>query len=259
MGKKINWHNENTPKISQVYNKGLEYALISEDDKQICPFVYCKDFLQDVVYASVNNRAIQIHKFEYNPHKDGHITTEKTKILIANANDIVFFLRLPIVLDFLHQIEECLNLEKTELICCEAIPDKYKSGVFLLQADYKWLLSPPLLSLYSLLVRIGFVHTENDSFRNTILRITVDEVKTYQKEDRRYVLKSLNGFNRILSEGVDLFSNFTIRNKPPTKEQILKKNYPKTTSVKKIHYECGLMAFSSGLTKKRYPFWHQGE
>lgn len=258
MAKKINWYNnDQVVKISQIYNNGLEYSLVSEDYRQICPFVFCKDFLQDVIYACVNHKEIKIHKFEFNPAKNGYIATDKTKILIANASDTAFFARLESVFDFLHQIEDDLGLERTEWDICKEPPSKYNSGIFLLQADSKWLLAPPLLSLYSLLIRIGFVHTKDDIYKNTILKIVLDEVKTYQREDRRYLMKNLNGLNRIFNEGVELFFNFTYRNRKPTKIEILEKNYPKKTSVKKIHYECGLMAFSCNLTKKRYPFWHQ--
>ena len=54
---KIKWL-EKPAALAQIYGSGLEYCFISKDGKQCCPFVYCKDFLQDAILAQQHGKNV---------------------------------------------------------------------------------------------------------------------------------------------------------------------------------------------------------
>ena len=146
-------------RILQIYSKGLEYALVSSDYKQCHPFVWCKDFLHDVIHATINNKWIEIYKFRFDPGKDPLPCMDKIRLLLTNSKDRKFAEKIPAVLDFINQIEDRLKIKKTFVRQCWMPPEQYrKAGVFMFEGSRRWIQSPPMLSLYSLLLRLGFCH-----------------------------------------------------------------------------------------------------
>ena len=68
----IKWYDDDkrNNNILQIYKKGLEFSFVSENNEQCHPFVFCKDFLQIVIFANIYNRIISIFNFHYNPRKN---------------------------------------------------------------------------------------------------------------------------------------------------------------------------------------------
>ena len=169
-----------TQKILQMYEKGIEYALVSDKNEQCHTFVWCKDFLHDVVYSSVNKRPIEIYRFKYDPNIDPNPSFKELKILITNPKDKKIEEKIHNCLDFLNKIESFLDIKPTKIVNCNDPPEGYKK-VFLFIANNRWIKSPVMISLYSLLVRLGFSHQINDNFLTTIEKMKLGALKAYQK------------------------------------------------------------------------------
>ena len=251
--RKVVWHKKNL-KVMQVPKEGLEFAFLSEDDKQMHQLVLCKDFLQDVVFAYTIERYIDVYDFIIWPRFNFDFSA--TRIMVTNFKDPNFGMKICNCLDFLGQIESRLGFRPTTLEKCASAPPVYKkAGVWILTGDKGWIHSPVLLSMFTLMVRIGMIHREGDSFTKTLNRIKYGKVRPYNwapsyKGRRRYndqdvLRESREGIDAIMEHGTSLFYKYR------------KWNYPSEVSSYFIHDSCGLTGFSQGLTKHKFPHWHR--
>lgn len=255
--KNIVWH----PKIfsiSQVPKEGMEYALVSANYEQIHQLIWCKDFLQDCLYSYLNKKHIEVYGFKYNPKKDFPVYLQKTRIIVANWQDQEFKSKLlNNCLPFLHQIEEKLKMKKTEIFQCSKVPPLYrKSGIWLIEGSRRWMRSPPMLSMYSLLIRIGMMHNPKNTYRKTIEGISKGKIPPYydqQSRDKGVLHRAIAGIDEIIKYGDaqifhrNLKSNYS--------DEKLKKQ-GKELCVYTIHDQGGIVAFSEGKTAKIFPDWH---
>ena len=241
-------------KILQIYTKGLEYALVSSSFEQCHPFVWCKDFLQDVIYSTVNQKAIKIYNFEFNPNQDPNPSMYKVRLLLANTKDKSFANKIPHVLDFINQVEDHLKIKRTTVRRCASPPSGYeKYGVFLFEGNKRWLQAPPMISLYSLLLRVGFSHITGRNFLDTFEGVKSGEIKAYQKKDSTWLAGTDPAFKKILKTGDRKIFHRDIKH-----------NYPKHMTIDSVHNFLGIIGFSSEISWKSkgnstlVPFWHVG-
>lgn len=239
-------------KILQVYSKGLEYALVSSDYEQCHSFVWCKDFLHDVMYGTINEKWFEIYKFKYNPSIDPLPCVDRVRLLIANSKDKNFIDKIPCVIDFLNQVEDHLKIKKSFVRQCCDPPDEYKkNGVFMFEGSKRWVQSPPMLSLYTLFLRVGFCHTIGDSFLNTIEGVKSGDIKPYQKKDSHWLKSSDVALEKILRLGDRKIFHKDIH-----------LNYPRNMKIDFIHNKLGIVGFANDIFYKSIgkpvlmPYWH---
>jgi hypothetical protein len=244
--KKIVWY-QNHMFLNQAICSGLEFAFVSEDFKQCCPFVLCKDYLQDAIYNQIYKTKKKIFGFQYDPSKESPVCLSKAQLVIANSTDRKLRQKIPACLDFLNQIEKKLKINKTKIRECESPPNKYSAGgVWFFEGSKRWLASPPMISLYTLLIRVGFTHVEGKNYWSTIEDICARKIPPYQYEDFERLKGSIKGIERILDQGDrKIFSSD------------FKVNYPKGLKINTLHNNLGICAFSEGATKKHVPYWHK--
>lgn len=264
IGRKIQWHPKSL-KISQIPKDGMEFAFVSEDYKQIHQLVWCKDFMQDAIFAFVNKQAIEIYGFKYDPALDPPIFMDKTRMLICNWKDQEFETKLlKNCRDFINQFETALGFEELTTFekCLNPPPIYRKSGVFIINASKRWMIAPPMVSLYTLLLRIGVVHTLNQKFMTTLEQIQSGSLKPYNwkpdtkgkygndhtENDADFLKNGWLGMNRILVE-----KDTKIFHKK------IESNYPEKIRVYGIHENSGLGCFSQGYTKSNFPHWHKNK
>lgn len=265
--KDIKWHPK-TNKLSQVPKEGLEYALISKDYEQIHQLVWCKDFLQDAVFSQVTNQSIEIWGFTHDPKTSPAVDLSKTRIIVTNFKDSEFSVKLlSRCMPLLHHVEKRLRITKTTVFKCRRVPPIYnRAGVWLLEGNKRWLQSPPMLSFYTYLIRIGLVCEPNDTLEQTLDKLASGKIMPYYDNDEDFgwddgmprdqsvAKSSRNGINRIMKFGdKDIFSTS------------IKKNYPKIVKdyygdvamdIATMHDDCGIVGFSEGDTKHYFPNWH---
>jgi len=239
-------------KILQIYSKGLEYALVSSDYKQCHSFVWCKDFLHDVMYGALHDKWFEIYKFRYNPSVDPAPCLDRIRLLIANSKDNKFSDKIPAVVDFINQIEKNLRIKKSIVRKCGKPPESYKkSGIFMFEGSKRWIQSPPMLSLYTLLLRVGFCHTINESFLKTIEEVKSGVVKPYQKKDGNLLKSSDLALQKILKIGDRKIFHREIE-----------LNYPSNMKIDLIHNRLGIIGFATDIMCKTngspvlIPRWH---
>lgn len=251
----VEW-SKKQPSLCQIYSRGLEMCLVGRDEKtggyvQACDFVLCKDFFQDAIQATLIGQARQIYGFKYDPKTDPALSVDRTRIAVANAQDKSLGEKVAGAVDFLNQFEKRMRLLRTTAVTCDSAPAKYKdnSGVYLFTGSGRWMLSPPMISLYTLLLRIGFVHTAGKSFDETVKEVSDGTLKPYTcgtsgSNDNTYLKGALPGIEKILKHGYRKVFHLN-----------QKDNYRAEVGVGTMHNHCGIVGFSSGYCKDYFPHW----
>jgi len=231
--------------ISQVHSSGLEYAFVSEDWKQVNQLVYCKDFMQDALCAVMNQKKMSIYGFSYDPKTSTPIYLKKTRLLVANWRDKTMPNRIENSIDFIRQIEKALKMSRTQVYSVtNLLPQFKKSGAYVYEAARRWQNSPPLISLYTLLIRVSLVHTAGQPYTDTIDKVCKGEIEPYLCDDRWQLQSAKTGLNWIIKIGdKKLFS------------QEQKDNF-KDVGVSTMHNNCGICGFSNKEVQKQFPTWY---
>lgn len=244
--KKIKWYDKSKQCLNQALSSGVEVAFASPDNEQVSPFAYCKDYLQDAVQGFVHQKKKTIYGFSYNPEVHAPLCLEKTKLLVTNSNDFDFSFKVKNCLDFLNKFEKQLKIRPTKAYLCFNPPLKYiRPGVFLFEGSGRWMKSPPMVSLYSLLIRLGFGHNMELTHMETMEGIVKGKINAYQSVDGDRLKNAWNGIKRILEKG----------DRPIFKGK-MKDNFPADIDVSCMHNNCGIVGFSSEYMKHKIPHWY---
>ena len=239
-------------KILQVYSKGVEFALASDNFEQCHPFVLCKDFLHDVVFSTVHNKKFDIYRFFYDPSKNPKACLRELRLLVTNAKDSKLARRVDACLDFVNQIEDSLGMKRTRVRKCLDAPQEYRHGVFLFQGSRRWLIAPPMISLYSFLVRIGLSHQPGTSYNTTISLIKNGLLKSYQPKDSKWLADIEPAIHKLIRHGDKKIFYRSIE-----------RNYPERFLIDRIHNCLGIKSFATDMRLKAaehpttFPYWHR--
>lgn len=230
----INWKTiSKQDKIIQLYKKGVQFSLLSSEHDQCHPFVWCKDFLKDVVFSSVNNKEINLYNFKYSPQKDPSPCLSKLKILVLETHNLKFKNNVFNCIDFLNQIEQKIFLKKSKVLECKSPP--YKSKVFYFEADSFWIRSPYVISFYCYLIRLGLLHNLKDNFYTTLEKVKLGFIKSFNKTDKinaNFVKKIIESIHS------NMFSDD------------IKENYPISLGIDTIHNSFSISEFHSEFFSK---------
>lgn len=236
--------------IDEIYTTGLQYAFCTEEFEQHLPWVYCKDFLHDVLFAYLNNSPLSLYGYEYDPASQPAPNLKRMRLLVGNKSDPEFGKKIPNALEFINQVERSIRIPSlSRVFKCIKLPLGYaKCGIYMFSGSHHWLLSAPMISLYTLMLRTGFVHTPGTSFETTIRKVVTHELKPYQSEDSEQLRNAEAGIKRIRKEGYRSIFSSDIR-----------KNYPDIGDSESMHHDFGIGSFSQEITREYMPSWYPEE
>lgn len=244
---KIKWPKKQAGGFCENYSSGLKYALCSDNNAQACGFVWCKDFLQDAYLAYFNKNSRQTYGFKYDYKKDRPLSIKSMKLLLANRSDKSFRAKMVKARDFLNQIETELKMRKKSTLF-EAIdpPQAFTTGVFLMEGNKRWYMSPPMISLYTLMIRVGAKHLKkHGTWRDTINMMIAGDIKPYQGSDVHQLKIAMKGIDHILKHNDrEIFG------------KDMKKNFPDKINTSSMHHESGICGFSNGYNSGIFPGWY---
>ncbi len=240
----IEWLKHANRSIAQIYSSGLEYALVNDKLQQCHDFVYCKDFIQDAVHGSLYGHTASIYGFSYNPKTQPPLSLDQLRVVLVNNADKNMRDKIPNVIDFLAQFCKKMKLKPSKAYEAANPPKGYKSGAFMIVGSGMWLNAPVLVSMYSLLMRVGFVHTKGEDAMKTIDKLVSGKVKPYQSNDTYQMTSAKKGIEQILKNGYR--KHFFIDTK---------KNYPEGCNIGTMHNSSGIVAFSQGSSKSVCKYW----
>lgn len=230
--------------LRQAYSAGLEFSFLSQDNRQSTPLAYCKDYLQDALMSIHHASKVgPIFGFNYDPSQDAPVCLTQTKLVICNSSDKSFSQKIPAMLEFMNAIEKKMKLIRTVACEIENVPNKKYQSCYALTGSSRWQLSPPMISLYTLLIRSGFCHKIGESYETTINNV-VNGVCSYQSSDKYLLNSALPALNKIIQYGYA-----KIFHKEP------KKNFP-LIDINKMHNNFGIIGYANNSTVEM-TYWHR--
>jgi hypothetical protein len=203
--------------LAQIFASGIDFSFVSEGGEQCHQPVLCRDFLADAVDSAVNRRAVALYGFAYNAAKMPPVDLTMLRILVGNKKDNSFHEKVAGILNVLNQVEERLDLRLSVAQTVTNPQAEYKGGQFVLVGSRRWLEAGPMLSLYTLLVDVGCVHTPGTPFMDTINRIIKGEIAEYQHYDAEYLQEALPALETILKIGYRPVFFIDAKNNYPSK------------------------------------------
>lgn len=242
--KAIKWTPASPNRLSEAFSTGMQLAFVSPDGEQCHQFVHCKDYLHDAIRSKLKQKVEPIYGFQYDATQSPQIGLDLTRLLVANQQDKTLRAKISASLEFLNQIEAHLHFARTKAEECSNPPSKYKSGgVWYYEGSRMWMLAPPLLSMYTLLIRLSFGHTPGTSYANTLNDIIKGKSKAYLAADNDNLRYGESGMRRILKHRTEMFAKGLVF------------NYPKKVSISEFHNHFGIVGFSNKYPRKHRPKW----
>lgn len=228
-------------------NLGLAFAFISAKCEQVAAFTSCRDYLHDMMFAQVNEWEACAYT-DYVVGKSPKISVTQLRIAVVNTNAGAnnFSLCIDRALRFVHKIEDSLGIKnRSKAYMIKNPPNSIApSDAFLYTADSTWMLSGPMLSLYTLALRVGFGAIENAPFEDTLKGVASGRHRPYDYRDSSIVKTAIPGIERIKQEGVKKIFFTDPR-----------ANYP-TNARGNTHSSYGIAGFSSGGPRTCSASWY---
>jgi len=240
---------------SQIYSKGFEFAFMSDIDgtyQQACTFVYCKDFLHDAVWAMVNKTKWSIYSFKYDSKKDVPLDMDNCVFAFRNtqykgkAKD--FHKARAACQEFLNGLEAKMGFQPSQVY---EVPHA-DGPCWLVVGDKGWQHAPPMVGLFTLMIRVGFMHKPGDTADATLKKAKDGKIKIGDStgyagnRDCSYISQAWKGLQVILKHGVEIFHD------------TIEENYPKDLPNKcgSLHDNLGPVNFAkNAAVKKAMPHW----
>lgn len=231
-----------------IYNAytNVIFAFMSEDHRQCHAFQSCRDYLGDIVFCSLNKWTL--NTFRFDPQACPPVSMNKARVL-AHSGQADFATKARGSEDMIHQAEDALKIPRSAIERTRTRPTP-TGGAICLTGDAAWMTSPVMLSLYTLLFRVGLSHTVGDDWLKTFLDVGEGRKGNFYA-DKFICKQALSGVKRLVEKGWE-----------ETLGTDLVKNYPDKTSdgatIRDMttHSAFGIYAFSLATSKVYCPHWY---
>lgn len=233
--------------LAQTIWSGLEYAFLSEDNRQCGPFVYCKEFLIDSIWSQINQTPISIYGFHYNPYSDPAICMTSSRILLRNMDDMYFDRRVQRSLQFINKIEEELKFPQSTFEECENVPYRRMGSVYLLTSSPDWLHAPPLVSMLTLMIRSGMVYNGTDPWKRHLQKVRDKEISLAQKKDSDHLKIAYPAIVDLVETKCARLGNDQSANWPPESERV---------DFWWMHEYSGIVSLANGTARRINRAWY---
>ncbi len=135
-----------TKSLSEEYQPtGMYFAFLSVENEMCHTWIKCRDFLQDAVRNQLTGKDDKIYGFCYLPKTDPKIDLKKTRLLIKGVKDEVIKYSLQLV----NHYEKAAGLiPRSKIVKTD--------DMYIFIGPGEWSQSSVLISLYTLLIRLGY-------------------------------------------------------------------------------------------------------
>jgi hypothetical protein len=174
----------------------------------------------DAVWLTLAGRRGNIYGFDYDPEVDPPVSLDQCRVLLRNREDSDFPISAAASQAFLNNFELELGWEPTKMSLCEK-PPKGKPVVAFLSPK-EWMKAPPMLSLYSLLTRVGMTFDARIAGVWDYMEDVKDgKAKTIQSNDSRYLRRAWPTIKEVLGDGGARFTGTMEENWPSHIREII--------------------------------------
>jgi hypothetical protein len=214
--------------LNQIYGSGIEMCFVVRNGvsfKQVHPWVLCKDYLNDIVWANINSKKANIYGLEYDPNTSEKISLDKILVAVRDPTNLKdFYTTRSRAGGLLKAFESKHGFDKTKVFRAtvelkKSFNKSYRytnSQMCVYESDKRWMLSVPLLSLYTLLLRIGTLYNSKMSLEEFYKYIKANFIKisySQQQNDIRYFETFWEQSSELLlNKGTKLFEDSAVDN-----------------------------------------------
>ncbi|MBU1082646.1 MAG: hypothetical protein KKB59_19330 [Spirochaetes bacterium] len=225
-------------RLNQAYGMGIEFALLDKKGRQVMPFVYCKDYLQDKIWSSLHKKPINIFGLVCDGKKN-NVPFDKLRMAAKwTKQSKKMISRLQIALNYIRFLENHWGIEENSIaiegarIMTDTTP--FTPVVFI--GPKEWIWHPAMVNLYALILR-GCLWGEDKEHDITITFDSFVRLISQRDLGIRNSEAKKKGFIEILKQGPKLFGDDML------------KNYPAHAAFHQTHNN-GIQYYSEKLGKK---------
>lgn len=188
--------------LSEIYQSvNMKFAFCNVDKvsktklsiKQLHPWVKCRDFLGDALFATHHKVSYSVFGFKFDGTTKA-VPTDLTYLLIQHTSKEQLEKIVPVI----NYLEKKVRWKQTKLI--DLNTNKNNNHVMLAIASKKWVSSTALISLYTMLWRLGGIDIKDDETTDQFL----ERCATTNDNDGKY-LKQIVEAQKILGLKEHLF------------------------------------------------------
>jgi hypothetical protein len=221
--------------MAQIYSSGLEFAFIGPEGIQCHSFAYCKDFLQDAIQATLHKKTSSIWGFSYDYKVNPPLDLENTRMAVRYKGRATLEEEVKNSVRFMNEIESELGFAST------TVHDGGKHAnaqTYVFISDKKWMHAPPLISMYSLLLRVGLNYKDGGWLKH------LEAGKFIGNNDASYISTGIKGIKDIVKKKIEnIFADK------------MEDNYPSSVSIGTMHDQSGIVAYSRGMSGALVQNW----
>lgn len=217
--KEVNWLGR-TKDIAEIYSSGMEYCLIDNKLNGMHPYIFCKDFISDVIWSEITLKPVRIYGFEWEPGKL-NLLKKRHNIAIRNKDNNIQG-NAANLLRFINDVEELMGIPKSKV----SIDNKIS---IIINFSSEWTKIPCHLSMFLLLLRVGIFYTED--YKSVKDFINIDNLKNIKGLNTTNDYIYIKSANTLIN---DIFYN-SIK---------ISQKYEDYDSVSEIHNNSGIVSYS---------------
>lgn len=229
--------------LNEIYQSiSIRFAFCKVDKKprtskmvisQLHPWIQCRDFLGDALFATFNKCPYSIYGFKFDG-TEKTVPTKLTYLLIKNSSKEDLERNLKV----LHHFEQKVKWKKTKLIDLNT-----KDGsqpVFLVTSSKRWVSSTALISLYTMLWRLSGVREgSNTGIKdNESVDAFITRCSTLSGNDSSY-LKQIKDVYKLLNLKEHPFYTIMRHNRAIFKDSY---SYVAGDSPNRVHNNNGILS-----------------
>jgi hypothetical protein len=141
--------------LNQVYSHGLEMTMLGPDFQIVFPWVFCKDYFNDVLYGLKHRRRLSIFGFKFDPENIPDGFADELRLCFRWKKHSITLRKASIVAaKIIRSIEQSLGIEKkTRLLRATRIGGEHGYTPYIFIADKVWMQHPAFLAFYIVIVR----------------------------------------------------------------------------------------------------------
>lgn len=204
----VSWFDQKN--LAEEYqNVRMQFAFLSspkDGNKQCHSWAFCRDFLHDAVRTQTIGVNSSIYGFAFEKGKNPPVDLIRTRMLVRqdklDKKDIPGFeKKLKAALKLLHHYETMAGVSLSKF---QKVDDK-KLNVWAFSSPGMWMKAPQLVSMYSLLLRLGdkeLKFKDNEALRKALKKQS--EAKGNDK-DSRYLKNCWDKLDLVIKNKAKLF------------------------------------------------------
>lgn len=228
--------------LSEIYQKvGLRFTFVTSPKNGIVdqchPWIKCRDFLQDAVRVRITGKDLMdIYGFKYEPksNKDPKIDLEYMRMAVKDTDDWEKIKIEQYVKNTIKLLNQYEKIAKLKTLTSYTILDK----VVIFKGPNFWLKSPSLISMFSLLLRLGIRNIKFKDEETLLEQLELiskrkNNIHNDKDNDIQYLKILWNKMNIVVKYAQEILFD---------SDDGFDSSYKKNTSVSNFHDYTGILS-----------------